>query len=151
MVQCYVVRLGETGGHEILQMRRAPNDFMGGCWQTVFGKIEGEETAWQAAIRELREETSLVPIEFYQLDTVNTFYLAADDSIWLCPSFCAVVDRHAQLQLNEEHDAARWIKRDEADSAFLWPGERAALVEMCREILDDGPAKQYLRIKLDAA
>jgi hypothetical protein len=30
----------------------------------------------------------------------------------------------------------------------MWPGERAALHEVCREILDDGPAKPYLKIPL---
>src|SRR3954463_1331727 len=149
MVYCFAVRTGGSEGHEILQLRRAIGDFMGGTWQTVVGKIETGEKAWQAAVRELREETGLVPLpgEFYQLDTINTFYLAADDSIWHCPAFCALVDAATEVVLNDEHDAVRWIAPSQIDESFIWPGERAQLAEMCREILRDGPAKSYLRLK----
>ena len=71
-IQCYVIRLGGEG-HEFLQLRRTAGDFMGGTWQSIYGGILAGETAWQAAARELKEETGLVPLEFYQLDTVNTF------------------------------------------------------------------------------
>src|SRR2546430_1217020 len=96
MVCCFVVRLGAAeGGHEFLQLRRAPGDFMSGTWQAVCGRIERGEAAWQTALRELDEETSLQPMEFYQLDTVNLFYLAAADSLWHCPGFCALVGQDA--------------------------------------------------------
>jgi len=146
VVQCFVLRPA-GGAYEFLQMRRSAGDFMGGSWQTVYGKIEGTETAWQAAVRELREETGLSPVEFYQLDTVNTFYLAARDEIWHVPMFCAIVDPEAQVRLNAEHDAVRWVARPQAMEAFIWPGEKSALRELVREILDNGPAKVHMRIK----
>src|SRR3954453_20917549 len=149
MVYCFVVRRDESGArHEFLQLRRCAGDFMGGTWQTVCGRIEGDEKAWQAALRELKEETALVPLELYQLDVINTFYLAADDSIWMCPAFCAIVDRTVAIRRNEEHAPVRWIGRAQLDREFMWPGERAQLAELCREILDDGPAKRYMRLEL---
>ena len=149
MVACYVVRPGPAGnGHEFLLLRRAPGEFMAGAWAVVRGTREGAETAWQAALRELREETGLTPVEFYQLDTVDVFYLAAGDTIWHCPGFCAIVDREAAVVLNREHDAHRWVDRSAILGQVLWPGERTHLSELCREILDDGPAKRYLGIKL---
>lgn len=147
MIQCYVVRPSATGGHDFLQLRRVPTDFMGGTWQSIYGGIIEGETAWQAAVRELREETGLAPLEFYQLDTINSFYLAADDSIWNCPGFCAVVDGQSLPILNEEHDAFRWLARDDFLKQLMWPGERLACAELCREILDGGIAKPYLRLK----
>jgi len=147
MVQCFVVRpAGES--HEFLQMRRAAGDFMGGTWQTVYGTSNAGETAWQAALRELGEETGLWPTALYQLDTVNTFYLAGADTLWHVPMFCAMVDSAAPVALNPEHDDFRWMPRAQAMDAFMWPGERNGLVELCREILDDGKAKPYLRIQL---
>jgi dihydroneopterin triphosphate diphosphatase len=149
MVACFVVRPGDDGaGYEVLQLRRAKDDFMGGAWSTVRGKIEEGETAWAAALRELHEETGITPTEFYQLDTVDVFYLYGDDTIWHCPGFCAVVQSDVAVTLNPEHDAFRWIGRTDVDRQFLWPGERAQFAELAREILDNGPAKPYLRIAL---
>ena len=147
MVACYVVRPGPGGvGHEFLLLRRAPGEFMGGAWAVVRGRRHQGETAWATALRELREETDLVPREFYQVDTVDVFYLAAGDTIWHCPGFCAIVDRDAQVTLNEEHDAFRWVDRSRIAGEVLWPGERTQIAELCRETLDDGPAKPYLRV-----
>ena len=149
MVNCYVARPGEAGGpHELLQLRRAPGEPLAGAWAIVRGGIEEGETAWEAALRELREETGLRPLEFYQLDTIDLFYLAAGDGLWHVPGFCALVSREAEVVLNEEHDAFRWTPRARIDADFLWPGERSQLAELCREILDEGPAKPYLRIPL---
>ena len=149
-VCCYVVRPDVDGGlGELLQLRRAAGQFMGGSWSTVRGRIEGTEKAWQGALRELREETGIVPEadEFYQLDTVDTFYLAADDTIWHVPGFCAVVPRDSVVRLNAEHDDFRWVDRSVIDQEFLWPGERRQLEELVREIMDFGPARPILRIK----
>ncbi|HEY2589230.1 MAG TPA: NUDIX domain-containing protein [Tepidisphaeraceae bacterium] len=149
MVACFVVRPGETAGlHEFLQLRRAADDFMGGAWSTVRGTVEPGEIAWAAALRELREEAGIAPREFFQVDTVDIFYLHGDDTLWHCPGFCAVVERDVTVTLNAEHDAFRWTDRSRIDRDFLWPGERAQLAEVCREILDNGPAKAYLRIEL---
>ena len=149
MVCCFVVRPGESAeSHEFLQLRRAPDDFMGGAWSTVRGTLEAGETGWGAALRELREEAGIAPAEFYQLDTLDIFYLHGDDTIWHCPGFCALVARDVTVTLNAEHDAFRWVDRSRVDRDFLWPGERAQIAELCREILDNGPAKPYLRIRL---
>ena len=99
-------------------------------------------------MRELREEAGLTPLEFYQLDTINQFYLVTGDCVWHVPGFCALVGRDATITLNEEHDDHRWIARDRAMTDFLWPGERKQVEELSREIVDNGPAKNYLRIKL---
>jgi dATP pyrophosphohydrolase len=149
MVNCHVVRPGPDGRlGEFLQLRRAPGDYGAGMWAIVRGKIEPGETAPQAALRELREETGLAPVEFYALNTLDTFYLAHGDCVWHVPGFVAVAPRDATVALNEEHDASRWVNRSQIDANFLWPGERAQLAEASREVLDDGPAKPFLRIPL---
>jgi dATP pyrophosphohydrolase len=149
MVACYVVRPGPGGvGHEFLLLRRAPGEFMAGAWAVVRGTRDEGETGPAAALRELREETRLTPREFYQVDTVDVFYLARGDTIWHCPGFCAVVDRDTPVVLNDEHDAYRWVERSRIADEVLWPGERVQLAEVCREILDDGPAKRHLRIAI---
>ena len=145
MVYCFAVRPAGPS-HELLQVRRHPTDYLGGTWQTVVGTIEPGETAAQAALRELREETGLAPVELYQLDTVNSFYVATTDTMFHCPGFCAIVAPDASVILNAEHDQHRWLPRSSAAEHFLWPGDRAWVVELCRTILNDGPAKPYLRL-----
>ena len=150
-VSCFAVRPTAYGSHEFLQVLRTRGKYMGDTWQLVTGGIDAGETAWQAALRELQEETSLVPAEFYQVDVINTFYLAQTDSISMSPMFCALVPQDAQVKLNHEHTDFRWVPRGEMESRIMWPGERAAFVELCREILDNGPAKAYLKIEIRAS
>jgi dATP pyrophosphohydrolase len=148
MVACYVVRPGEGVGssHEFLQMRRSPGEFLAGAWSIVRGTRVGDESGIAAVLRELKEETGLTPCELYHLDTIDSFYLAKDDTFWHCPAFCAIVDRNANIVLNAEHDAFRWVDRSRIMDEVLWPGERSQLAELFREILDDGPASRYLKI-----
>ncbi|HBD83024.1 MAG TPA: NUDIX hydrolase, partial [Dehalococcoidia bacterium] len=43
-------------------------------WQEISGLIEPRETAWEAALREIKEETGLTPYRFYSADFVERFY-----------------------------------------------------------------------------
>src|SRR5689334_8434359 len=107
--------------YEFLQLLRAGGDDLGGTWQTVRGTIESGETAVAAAIRELREETGIVPREFYRLGTVETFYDVTDDAIIHSVPFLACVGGGAKVKLNDEHDAFRWIAAADVNEAFMWP------------------------------
>lgn len=151
MIACHVVRCPASGGrrhpHEFLQLRRAAGDYMGGTWQIVRGTAEPGEPAWRAALRELAEETRLVPAEFYKLSLMEQFYLVPAETVWHVPSFVAVVGAGAEVVLNDEHDAHRWVPRDRIDAETMWAGERLVLAEVMREVCDDGPAKPYLRVR----
>jgi dATP pyrophosphohydrolase len=138
---------GDGRSHEFLQLHRSADDWAGGTWQTVRGTIEPNETAIQAALRELREETTLVPGEFYRLDSIETFYSADDDSIVHSIPFLAFVDPPALVMLNAEHDAMRWVAEDDADQAFMWPSEMPLLSEIRRYFLVDTPCKRMLLIR----
>jgi len=149
MIACHVIRPGPPGGasHEFLQLRRSAGDYLGGTWQIVRGRLEAGETAWQAALRELHEETGLAPAEFYKLSLLEAFYLVPGESIWQVPSFVAVVPREAAVVLNDEHEAYRWVPRDRIDAETMWAGERLVLAEVMREICDDGLSKPHLRVR----
>jgi dihydroneopterin triphosphate diphosphatase len=148
MVCCYIVRPDGGGGHEFLQLRRRADDFMGGTWQTVYGQSEADETAVAAALRELREETGLVPREFYRLEHVSIFYIVPEDTLWHCVQFCAIVGGEDRVMLNAEHTEFRWLRVAEASGQFMWEDDRKAVAQIVRDILGDGLAKPHVRIML---
>jgi len=150
MIAVYVVRSNASGrSHEFLQLKRAAGDYMGGTWQIVRGKSHPSEKAWQAALRELFEETGLTPREFYRLSLMETFYLTVDETVWHVPSFVAIVSRDDVVRLNEEHEGWRWVPRDEILSVTMWAGEKLLAGEVMNEILDNGLSKSHLRVPLE--
>lgn len=139
-----------AGGVEFLMLHRAPPSRCGGTWQAVHGHIRTGEKAWQAALRELHEETGLRPLRFWQLQTVNTFYLADRDEILMCPGFAAEVEPTALPVLSDENTAFRWVVADEALRTFMWPGQRQAAREILEYLVAGAPAEALLRIDPDA-
>lgn len=137
-----------ASGYQLLMARRAEGKYMGGTWQLISGGLEPHETAWQAALREMQEETGLVPSEFYRLSTATTFYRPDNDSLNIAPMFCAIVPGDAAVTINAEHTEYVWVDVDEAASKLMWPSDLQALGETRTVILADGIAKPYLRINL---
>jgi 8-oxo-dGTP pyrophosphatase MutT (NUDIX family) len=139
-------------GVEFLQLHRCKGP-IANTWQPVMGHIEEGETAVQAALRELAEETGFKQAAgltgFWQLESINSYFLAARDAVMLSPGFAAEVSLNNDPTLDASHDTFRWVPRDKADTAFLWPGQRHAIHEIVREILPpDAPAASLLRLPL---
>jgi len=147
IIDCYVFRRrGDVV--EFLMLLRTPESRIGGTWQAVHGKIEAGEKAWKAALREMKEETGLTPLRFWQLESVNTFYLADRDRILMCPAFAAEVAPDAEVVLCHEHTAQRWVTAEEVGKQFMWPGQRRAVREVLDLIIAGSPAEPFLRIDL---
>lgn len=145
IVDVYVFRVA-ANGVEFLLLQRAPRINLGSTWQAVHGKIEPAETAVAAARRELLEETGLTPQRFWQLDCVNTFYMASQDAIHMCPCFAADVDPAAGVRLSDEHVAFRWVPAEAAEAAFMWPGQREAVRQVLSYLVAGSAAEAHLRL-----
>jgi dihydroneopterin triphosphate diphosphatase len=131
-VDAYVLRpAGPTAAEslEVLALRRAAGRSVG-SWETVHGTIEPGETPTQAALRELREETGLVPLRLYNASRVEAFYQHRTDDVALIPVFAAFVPGVAEARLSPEHDAALWLAPGDAARRFAWPRERRALEDV---------------------
>ena len=111
----------------MLALRRGPHGRNIGSWETVHGTIEPGETPVQASLRELREETGLVPEKFYNLSRTEAFYQHKTDELVLIPVFAAFVASGASVNLSAEHDRAEWLKARDAAVRFAWPRERRAM------------------------
>ena len=107
-------------------------------WETVHGRLEPGEEPEKAAVRELREETSLTLDRLYNV-TVQPFYLHTSHTVQMAVVFAAFVAEPATIVLGDEHQAHAWLSIAEALNRFAWPRERAALREIT-EILMDGNA-----------
>ena len=73
VVDCYIYR-HTTDGIRFLLMKRNLNKIYEHLWQGVAGKIEKGETSSEAAVRELKEETGLSPVNIFVADHVSRFY-----------------------------------------------------------------------------
>ncbi len=121
---------------------------MGGTWQLISGGLEPNEVAWRGALREMREETGLAPREFYQLDTLTSFYRPENDTLNTAPMFCAIVGAEDDAVVNPEHTSLEWVNLDEVEARLMWPSDRAAFQEVRSVILNEGLAKPYMRIPM---
>ncbi len=148
-VAVYVFRKTAGGGVEYLQLHRAAKagDYAQ-TWQVVYGGIEKGETAPDAALRELQEETGLVPLEFFQVQYMETFYSRSKDRVVLMPVFAVQVHKTARPILNVEHDDFRWVPIAAIADNFIWRSQREAIAIIQADILTGSPAADLLRIDL---
>jgi dATP pyrophosphohydrolase len=110
LIDVYPYRYTELGAHEFLIFRRSKGMEYSGQWRMVGGKIEKGEKAYEAAYRELLEETGLKPRRFWTLPTVNSFYSSKNDCVYFIPAFAAEISHGESLSLNREHDDYQWVQ-----------------------------------------
>ncbi|MDE6568231.1 MAG: (deoxy)nucleoside triphosphate pyrophosphohydrolase [Lachnospiraceae bacterium] len=124
-----VIRDTNKNGEPIIfATQRGYGDFKGG-WEFPGGKIEEGETPQEALQREIMEELN-TEIKVRELvDTIEydypTFHLSMD-CFW-----AEVVSGELVLK---EHEAAKWLKREELDSVEWLPADIALIEEVKREM-----------------
>lgn len=108
-------------GNKVFATARGYGEFKG-QWEFPGGKIEADETPQEALIREIREELE-ADIEVGELiDTIEydypTFHLSMD-CFW-----AKIVSGDLVLK---EHEAAKWLTKDELDSVEWLPADIALI------------------------
>lgn len=147
LVDLYVLR-GRDRALECLVLRRGPGGRCPGSWEVVHGHIEDGEKPWEAAIREMKEETGLAPVQLYNLSRVETFYQHRLDEVALVPAFAAFVEGGTAVTLSGEHEASEWLPMADARARVAWPREARALGDIERMLGtgDGGAIDDVLRI-----
>ena len=110
VIDCHITHL-QDGEPKFLMLKRSPQIMYGGIWQCVTGKIESTEKPIQTAVRELKEETGLSPINKWTVDQVNHFYEAEFDRMNLIPVFGVEVGS-LTIKLSDEHCDYKWCELD---------------------------------------
>lgn len=133
VVDVYVYRL-VNHVPAFLLCRRAPDVLYAGQWRMIGGKIREGETAWQAALRELEEETRRKAEAFWVVPSVNCFYEWQHDRTNLIPVFAAELLQDPIL--NHEHDTFAWMHIEEALAHLQWE-EQKRLLNMVNQIVSE--------------
>jgi len=146
MIEAHIFR--ETkNGIEFLLLKRADYQVYPGLWQMVTGKIKESEKAYQTAIREIKEETGLTPLQLWVAPTVNSFYEPKDEYICLLPVFAAIVEADT-IQLSDEHTEYKWVNKSEAQKLLAWEGQRKAVQIIEDYFLNEKSFFHFVEIKL---
>lgn len=85
-------------------MKRSDHQHLDSWWP-VAGKPEGGETARETALRELQEETGLVPLEVHEFG----MEIPHADPACRLETFVAVVEPGSEIRLNYEHSDYQWV------------------------------------------
>ncbi|MFL2983634.1 MAG: NUDIX pyrophosphatase [Candidatus Neomarinimicrobiota bacterium] len=125
VIDAYVF-IQTTNSFKFLLLKRATTKMYEHLWQGVAGKIEKGETAAEAAIRELEEETGFRPIRMFVADHVSKFYEAHEDRINLIPVFGIEVD-DSNVILSEEHSEFNWLSYEMAVKTLVWKGQKEGI------------------------
>ena len=121
-----IIRQQQGDTVKLFSTQRGYGDFKGG-WEFPGGKIEPGETPEQALVREIQEELNVTVRVGKVVDTVEydypTFHLSM-------PCFlCEFAEDAVHLELRE-HDAAKWLTREEMDSVAWLPADQGVVQKL---------------------
>ncbi|MCB0279821.1 MAG: NUDIX domain-containing protein [Calditrichaeota bacterium] len=146
-VDCHVFVRKKNTFHFLL-LKRAADLRYPNTWQQVQGKVEPGETAWQAALRELKEETGLSPVQFWNVDFLNRFYYPQTDETYQFPVFAAEV-RNKTVRLSHEHSDYKWIDYPNCKELVIWESQKQALDIIYQDICLERHAEKLNFLKID--
>jgi len=146
MIEAHIFREVENG-IEFLLLKRSEDQPYPGLWQMVSGKIKKGEKAYETALREIKEETGLVPLQLWVAPTVNSFYEPKNEFICLLPVFAARVDSPI-VKLSDEHTEYKWVKQNEAQKLLAWEEQRKAVQIIEDYFLNEKSFFHFVEIKI---
>ena len=114
----------------------------------VTGKIKENEAAFNTALREIEEETELVPEKFWVAPTVNSFYAPDKDYICLLPVFAAKVNSDSEIKISKEHTEHKWLSPEEAKKFLAWDGQRKSVDLIVDYVLNRNSFLNFIEIKI---
>ncbi len=121
VVAAIIKAINEKGETIIFATQRGYGEFKGG-WEFPGGKIEEGETPQQALIREISEELEIDIAVGELIDTIEydypTFHLSMD-CFWT-----RIVSGDLVLK---EHEAAKWLTRENLESVDWLPADMALI------------------------
>lgn len=106
-------------------------------WDYPKGHLEEGESAWQAAVRELREETGIRQVDRvgrFQKDMQYAFYSSKKGPIRKTVTYFAGRTRTADVVVSDEHTGFAWLPYEEAMQRLTYDNARTMLAAAHRAI-----------------
>lgn len=130
-IECYVYKKSDDGIKYLLLKRSEMKEPYPGIWQIVTGRFENNEKAYETALREVKEETGLIPVKSYVAPKINEFYTPHNDKIYLIPVFVVCVEDDKVI-LSNEHTQYEWVEFETAYKKIHWFSQKENL-----KLIDD--------------
>jgi dihydroneopterin triphosphate diphosphatase len=146
MIQVHVARRRGDMTEYLVLKRSDDEDIYPGIWQVVTGMIEPDESAQQAAHRELHEEAGLRPSEFYCLPYIASFFSIRRNEVQHVPVFAAIVSEDAEVTLSEEHSEFRWVSFDEAIKILPFPSHKDG-TKVMKDYVVENTQREIFRVR----
>ena len=129
VVAAIIKAVNENGEPIIFATQRGYGDLKGG-WEFPGGKIEEGEMPQEALVREIKEELETKIVVGELIDTIEydypKFHLSMD-CFW-----AEIVSGDLVLK---EHEAAKWLTKDELDSVEWLPAD-ITLIDKIKEVIN---------------
>jgi len=146
VVDCYVY-LKTDNDLNFLLLKRNKNKIYEHLWQGVAGKIEEGETPPEAAIRELKEETGLDPVNMFVADHVSRFYEVHGDRVNLVPVF-GIEAGSTEVALSDEHIDFKWVNIKEALNTLVWNGQKEGIQTVYDMVKNNDDRMRWSKVNL---
>lgn len=145
LIEAHIFRETKSG-IEFLLLKRANDQAYPGLWQMVTGKIRRNEKAFQTVLREIKEETGLIPKQLWVAPTINSYYEPKKEFICLIPVFAARV-KDQKIKLSSEHVEYKWVNRKTAQKLLAWEGQRNSVRIIEEYFLNEKSYFHFVEIK----
>ena len=146
VVDCYVY-LKTDDDLKFLLLKRNKNKIYEHLWQGVAGKIEEGETPPEAAIRELKEETGLDPVNMFVADHVSRFYEVHGDRVNLVPVF-GIEAGSTEVTLSDEHIDFKWVNIKDALNTLVWNGQKEGIQTVYDMVKNNDGRMRWSKVNL---
>ncbi|WP_042477648.1 NUDIX hydrolase [Bacillus ndiopicus] len=128
----------------VLLLKRA-GSILTNTWCYIGGSIEEGESAIEAVLREIKEETNITNLTLYSSNQFDQVFSPHENYIYIAPVFVAFVNEEQEVELNDEHSEHKWLTFNDALKFISLPGNEDVLKSIERNFIHKKPA-DFLRI-----
>ncbi|MCF8241857.1 MAG: NUDIX pyrophosphatase [Melioribacteraceae bacterium] len=147
LIEAHIIRL-RNDELEFLLLRRSAHEKYADIWQMVTGSTDGDEKAYETALREIKEETNLLPQKFWVVPHMNSFYSHERNYVCMVPVFVCLVDENDIVKISDEHDEYKWVDKTAAKKLLAWQGQRQSVDIIYEYFMFEKSLLNFVEIKL---